>query len=201
MARWIIGIDEAGRGPLAGPVAVGAVVVPKKFDFGYLDGIRDSKQLTPAAREAWYRRLRALKRAGALDFAVSFSSETIIDSRGIVPAISSALSRALARLHVAPHACEVLLDGNLRAPSEYQMQKTIIHGDESEPLIALASIAAKVERDRRMVRLAREYPLYDFEVHKGYGTVSHRQKIEAHGFCELHRVTFCRRLLLRENAV
>lgn len=199
--RYLIGIDEAGRGPLAGPVAVGAVIVPRNFNWAIVKGVRDSKQLTPHVREEWYERLRALRREAALNFAVSFSSAATIDRRGIVPAIQSALNRSLYKLtENRPLYTEVgslyqiLLDGGLRAPEEFTFQKTIIRGDESEPLIALASIMAKVTRDRLMRRLASKYPVYDFHVHKGYGTPAHRRSIVENGRCKLHRSTFCTKL-------
>jgi ribonuclease HII len=194
MVRYVIGIDEAGRGPLAGPVAVGAVVVPEDFDFSVVKGVRDSKKLTPRAREQWYRKLRGLRRDGSLDFAVSFSSAEIIDRRGVTPAIQSALARCLKKLNAAPRHSMVLLDGSLYAPEEFTMQKTIIGGDDTKPLIAMAAIVAKVRRDRLMKRAAKRYPMYDFEVHKGYGTSAHLKAIRKIGFCELHRTTFCTRL-------
>ncbi len=197
MAKFLIGIDEAGRGPLAGPVSVGAVIVPHDFDWRIVDDVRDSKQLTPRVREEWYQKLRMLKNSGSLDFAVSFSSAALIDRRGIVFAVHSALMRCLVKLDATPKECEILLDGSLHAPAHFTTQRTIIRGDESEPIISLASIAAKVMRDRLMKRLAPKYPAYDFHVHKGYGTPSHWQKIRTAGLCELHRTTFCSRLFGR----
>ena len=207
--KYLIGIDEAGRGPLAGPVSVGAVLVERDFDFGRVAGIKDSKQLTPQLRDEWYARIETLRDEGVLRFAVAFSSAEMIDRRGIVPAIQSALNRAL-RVCIAAEAtvakarpwqrseeCEVRLDGNLRAPTAFKMQRTIIRGDQSEPIISLAAIAAKVERDRLMTRMAKRYPLYHFEQHKGYGTREHRRLIRDHGFSELHRTTFCTNLLNR----
>lgn len=191
MQPYLIGIDEAGRGPLAGPVSVGAVVLMPHFDRGVLDGIRDSKKLTEEARERWYAKLQGLRREGVLRFAVAYTSAEKIDRLGIVWAVSSALRRALAELAVNPAEACVLLDGGLRAPKEYLEQKTIIRGDASEPVIALASIAAKVRRDRLMKRLASAYPAYGFEIHKGYGTALHREKIEALGLCDIHRESFC----------
>lgn len=200
VTRFLIGIDEAGRGPLAGPVSVGAVIIPRNFDFAIVKGVRDSKQLTAIGREEWYARLRALRREGALDFAVSFSSATTIDRRGIVFAIRAALGRCLAKLDAAPEECEIRLDGSLHAPEVFIKQTTIIRGDESEPIISLASIAAKVERDRLMRRLAPKYPAYNFDVHKGYGTAAHRKKIVEVGFCDLHRTTFCSRIFLEAKS-
>ncbi|OGG50855.1 hypothetical protein A2763_00770 [Candidatus Kaiserbacteria bacterium RIFCSPHIGHO2_01_FULL_54_36] len=196
--RYLIGIDEAGRGPLAGPVAVGAVMVPQDFSFNILTGIRDSKQLTMLQREEWYERLRALRREGALNFAVAFSSAATIDRHGIVPSIYRALCRALEKLE-ATDVCEIRLDGGLRAPGRFNLQKTIIRGDESEPVISLASIAAKVMRDRLMVRLASRFPAYAFDSHKGYGTTQHRETIAQFGLSEVHRASFCSRILLEPS--
>lgn len=194
-------MDEAGRGPLAGPVAVGAVIVPINFDWRLVRGAKDSKQMTPVAREHMFARMRELERAGALRLAVSFSSANIIDRRGIVPAIHSALARCLIKLDARPHECEIRLDGNLTAPEQFENQRTIIRGDELETIISLASIAAKVQRDRLMVRCAKEHPKYGFDVHMGYGTLVHRTAIRKHGFCKLHRTTFCKNLLSGLNTV
>lgn len=189
--KYLVGIDEAGRGPLAGPVAVGAVLVARNFDFKLVEGVRDSKQLTHAARAAWYERMRQMQEDGLLKFAVAFSSARSIDRRGIVPSIRTALSHALDYIEAEPHECEVRLDGSLRAPARFEVQETIIHGDDLEPIISLASIAAKVRRDALMMRLARRYPAYGFDRHKGYGTQEHIGAIRSHGLSELHRVTFC----------
>lgn len=201
--KYLIGIDEAGRGPLAGPVAVGAVIVPHRFDWGLVTGARDSKQMTPASREALYATMTALRKAGKLNFAVAFCAASVIDGRGIVPAIQSALNRALQKVteNRSLYSCEVRLDGSLKAPSEFVHQTTIIRGDISEPVISLASIAAKVERDRLMERMAKRYPQYRFEVHKGYGTRDHRARIARYGFCRLHRMSFCTALPNGSNAV
>jgi ribonuclease HII len=193
--NFLIGIDEAGRGPLAGPVAVGAVVVPTGFDWSQVAGAKDSKQMTPKSRDALYKKMCVLRKEGKLDFAVAFSSAAVIDRRGIVPAVQSALDRALSKIPKAsPLGCRVLLDGGLHAPKEFTDQKTIIRGDQSEPAISLASIAAKVMRDRLMVRMARKFPAYGFEIHKGYGTLAHRGAIRKEGLCEFHRTTFCTKL-------
>lgn len=194
--KFLVGIDEAGRGPLAGPVSVGAVIVPRTFDWTLVAGAKDSKQMTPKSREILYSTMSTLREAGKLNFAVAFSSSSMIDTYGIVPAIQSALNRALAKLTKniknGP-LCEVRLDGNLRAPANFSNQRTIIRGDETEPIISLASIAAKVERDRLMVRFAKRYPAYLFKQHKGYGTLAHREAIRAHGLSEIHRQTYCRK--------
>jgi ribonuclease HII len=190
----VIGIDEAGRGPLAGPVAVGAVIVPSDFDWAQLAGVRDSKQLRPQVREQIYEKLLSLERRGALKYAVRFSSCTYIDQFGIVSAIRRALHAAIYALEADISETVVLLDGGLRAPREFYNQRTIIRGDESEPVISLASIAAKVLRDKRMEELAELYPAYGFEAHKGYGTTEHRRAIAKLGLSDLHRVSFCSRL-------
>jgi ribonuclease HII len=197
--KFLIGIDEAGRGPLAGPVAVGAAMVADDFDWALVVGATDSKKMTPKSRDRLYETMCTLRTEGKLYFAVAFSSSTYIDTYGIVPAIRSALDRTISELVKARPLQEdhvlVLLDGSLKAPERFKNQKTIIRGDLSEPVISLASIAAKVERDRLMMRLAAEYPVYGFEVHKGYGTLVHRTAIKNHGLSKLHRVTFCTRLI------
>ncbi len=186
----IIGVDEVGRGPIAGEVAVGAVAIPFSFDWERWREVRDSKQLTPLARERWFARMRDAEAEGLLRFAVSSTGPSYIDARGIVAAIRRATADALEHLSVNPRECRVLLDGGLTAPEIFLFQKTIIRGDQSEPLIALASIAAKVTRDRRMTLLAKKYPAYGFERHKGYGTKAHFARIKEFGLCDLHRRSF-----------
>ena len=189
--RYVIGIDEAGRGPLAGPVAVGAVLIPATFNWGDVTGVKDSKKLSAQKREAVFARMEELQAAEILRFAVAFTSAQIIDAEGIVPAVRSALMRAIEELKALPHECQVLLDGGLRAPVKFLNQQTIIKGDEKEPAISLASIAAKVQRDRLMEEMALSYPQYQFEVHKGYGTAAHQKAIKEFGLSEIHRRTFC----------
>lgn len=187
----MLGADEAGRGPLAGPVAVGAVLVPEGFDVAReFPGVRDSKQLTEKARDGLFAKLEERAARGDLRFRVEFEDAATIDSEGIAFAVRRALHRAVNVL--APDAAlvtKVQLDGSLRAPPEYA-QETIIDGDELVPLISLASVAAKVTRDRLMVTLAAAYPLYGFERHKGYGTAAHYEQLRAHGLCAIHRRTF-----------
>ncbi len=199
--KYLIGIDEAGRGPLAGPVSVGAVMVLKGKETSLLKLMRDSKQLSETAREELFTDLTRLREQGVLNFSHSFSSATVIDRRGIVPAIRGALSRCLLKLEADSRKCEILLDGSLYAPEEFIAQKTIVRGDASEPIISAASIVAKVMRDRYMVRIASEYPAYGFEVHKGYGTLKHREAIRRLGLSGLHRASFCRSLHPARNTV
>jgi ribonuclease HII len=190
----IIGIDEAGRGPLAGPVAVGAVSLPPDFESAQVADAKDSKMMTPRSRERVYKDMCTLRANGLLDFAVACSPAAMIDREGIVPAIHSALIRALESLHLDPLACEIRLDGGLRAPEVYKNQTTIIRGDQTELAISLASIAAKVERDTIMREIALQFPAYGFEIHKGYGTAEHRRRISEIGLSPVHRATFCTRI-------
>ncbi len=190
--KYLIGIDEVGRGPLAGPVAVAAVLCFPRFDFKNLAHIKDSKQLNPQKREEWFMRARTFKSAGLIDFAVSFCGEKIIDKRGIMRAIKISLSRALKKICKNKNRGQayIYLDGGLVAPAEYPFQKTIIRGDEKISIIALASIVAKVTRDKKMKRYGERFPLYGFEQHKGYGTAAHYKAIEKYGVCALHRRSF-----------
>lgn len=192
--KYIVGIDEVGRGPLAGPVAVGAIVFRSQIPREFL-AARDSKQLSPAARDEWFTKIRAAQRASVLDFKISFVNASIIDRKGIAPAVRLALARALGRLNLDPSRTLVLLDGSLRAPDHFLFQETIIGGDRTEPIISLASIAAKVLRDRRMTRLARDFPQYGFDIHKGYGTAAHIKALKKHGPSKLHRRSFITRLI------
>ncbi len=198
--RFIIGIDEAGRGPLAGPVAVGAFAVRSENAAKMLKmfkGARDSKKMTPAAREAVFLEIKKAQKLGHIQFAVSYSSAKMIDENGIVPSIRSALDRSLKKIEKTSGfqrsdiwKTRVLLDGSLKAPHRYANQKTIIRGDDSEPVISLASICAKVLRDRVMVRLAQKHPNYGFEINKGYGTKAHYKAINKLGFSPEHRRSF-----------
>lgn len=189
-ARYIIGIDEVGRGPLAGPVAVGAIAITptllKKFRT-----IKESKQLSEAKREEWSAKIYA-SACDELRIAVAMVSAKEIDRIGIAPAIKKALASALKKLHVLPSDARVLLDGGLYAPTEYSNQETIIRGDASETAIAMASVVAKVKRDTLMVSLSKKYLEYNFAQHKGYGTKAHMEALRAHGLSEIHRKSFCK---------
>ena len=199
--KYIVGIDEVGRGPLAGPVAVGAVRISPNFDWKEIEGVRDSKKLSEKARETIFERALELQKSKHLRFAICTSSASYIDKYGIVPAIKRALAEALTRLELDPEEGTILLDGSLSAPPEYIHQTTIIRGDDSEPVISLASIVAKVIRDRLMNRLAPKYPAYGFESHKGYGTSSHIRAIALAGLSDIHRTSFCTRLPIGSNSV
>jgi len=190
--KYIIGVDEVGRGPIAGPVTVGAVLLPDDYSWKNFKGLRDSKKLTEANREVWFSRVR---KTDSISYAVSSVSEKIIDSRGIVHAIKVALSRSLKKLDIEPEDCLVLLDGGLYAPDEYKNQSTIIKGDQKEFSISLASIIAKVSRDKKMVDMGKEFPGYGFEKHKGYGTRQHMVAIKELGMLDVHRKSFLKNIV------
>lgn len=188
--RFMLGVDEAGRGPLAGPVAVGVVAVAEGFDvLQEFPGVADSKKLSEKKREGIFEMLMARVRRGEARCAVEFESEKTIDREGIAVAVRRALTRGVNALAPDSALVRVQLDGALRAPPEYS-QETIINGDELIPLISLASIAAKVTRDRLMATLAKEYPQYGFEKHKGYGTRMHYEALAEHGPCVIHRRSY-----------
>lgn len=194
-SKFVVGIDEVGRGPIAGPVAVCAFLW-KDREIHPPVGIKDSKKLSPQKREAWFRQIKIWKKEDRVNYAVSYVSAASIDRIGITQAIHRALTQSLKKLAVEPDNVEVLLDGGLKAPMTYHFQKTIIRGDEGEPVIALASIAAKVLRDRLMDRYALDYPEYSFEENKGYGTHPHYKAIKKHGMSPLHRRSFLKELSL-----
>jgi ribonuclease HII len=191
--HYIIGIDEAGRGPLAGPVAVGMVMLPSSFEpishglSAGLGELRDSKKLTEVKREKWFKELQYLQKKGGLRYGVALISNKVIDTRGITSAIKAGIEQLLK--DIDPDGITIFLDGGLKAPEHFE-QETIIKGDEKVSVISLASIAAKVTRDRKMCQLGKKFPLYDFAQHKGYGTRLHQEKIRQHGLCPIHRVTF-----------
>ncbi len=188
--KWLVGIDEAGRGPLAGPVAIGLVAVSAEFDIlTAFPGINDSKKLSEKKREELFAILQELSRAGEVRSLVMLGSSQKIDSRGIAPTIREAIENGIRRL-VPDSACHhVYLDGSLSAPAEYS-QETVIGGDGLIPSIMLASVLAKVTRDRYMKKVAETYPAYGFETHKGYGTKGHIEAIRKYGMCAIHRTSF-----------
>ncbi len=209
--KWLIGVDEAGRGPLAGPVAVGVVVVSKDFNWSCIEGVGDSKKVSPKNREMVFKRALQLQKEGKLDFKVVLVSAKTIDAIGIVPSIIQAIDRALlaiekAYLVTSPRTVLgevgiVKLDGGLKAPERYIQQETIIKGDSKEKVIGLASILAKVTRDRYMVQKSTEsiFAPYGFDIHKGYGTKVHRELIQKNGLSIEHRKSFCKRFIPSEG--
>jgi ribonuclease HII len=193
--KYLVGIDEVGRGPIAGPVSIGIAVlpIPNNLPRNFFKGIKDSKKLTPESREEWFKKANEAKKNNLLDFCVESIGNKIIDSKGISFAIKNAIKKAIEKLNLKPDECKILLDGSLKAPEEFKDQKTIIKGDEKEPIISLASIVAKVTRDKRMVSYSKKYSDYGFEVHKGYGTRKHYERINKNGLCEIHRRSFLTR--------
>lgn len=243
LPKYIVGIDEVGRGPIAGPVAVCAFVMREDFvfsgpEYDKLPKLKDSKKLSPKQRESWFEFLKKQKDLGQCDYAVSFVSSENIDKFGIVKCIQKALNESLFKIasqdylnfsRFTPEGmnskllCDssgleqdhlyerkridnkgnytdknldnlaslfIYLDGGLKAPVEYINQETIIRGDELHPVISMASIMAKVSRDRIMTKFALEYPGYGFENHVGYGTKAHYEAIKKHGQISIHRKTF-----------
>lgn len=189
--QWLVGVDEAGRGPLAGPVCVGVVAVPRGFNIKRaFPGVGDSKQISESLREEIYKEVERLGRQGTLRYIVGFSSAGYIDARGITKAVRRGVWSGV-RSVAEPRNSFIKLDGLLQAPPEYK-QQTIIKGDALEPVISLASIVAKVRRDKLMRAYAKKYPAYAFDIHKGYGTAKHRQAIGELGLCDIHRRSFCK---------
>ncbi len=186
---FIVGIDEVGRGPLAGPITLAYVACSIRNYKKNFKKIRDSKKLSLRKREEWFQHL---KDHPNLEFGVASVGPATIDKKGISKAVKIAIKRLVSKLKFKPKM--ILLDGSLYAPPEFT-QKTIIKGDEKNPIIAAASIMAKVTRDRKMVRLAKVYPKYGFEIHKGYGTKLHMKLVRRHGLSKIHRRSFCTKLI------
>jgi len=180
--RTICGVDEAGRGPLAGPVCAAAVILPSGL---VIDGLDDSKKLTEAKREALFPVICEQ----ALAYGIGFADEKEIDEINILQATFTAMRRAIAQLSLKPELA--LVDGNRAADFGLPVQ-TVVKGDSLSANIAAASVLAKVTRDRYMKELAVKYPEYGFEVHKGYGTKRHYEALREHGPCPAHRRTFLR---------
>jgi len=189
--KYIVGVDEAGRGPLAGPVTVGLVKIPADFDWELVPGVRDSKKISEKKREVIYARVLELHVQKKLSYVVKSVSATSIDSKGIAPAIRRSITAGIEDLECDPVSTFIKLDGSLHAPVVFE-QETIIKGDDKELVIGLASIMAKVTRDRYMVQQDAKYPQYGLAQHKGYGTKAHMQAIAEHGFSPIHRRSYCK---------
>lgn len=184
--RYIAGLDEAGRGALAGPVCVGAVVLPPQNPrfIRTLSGVRDSKQLTPRKRG----QLAPQIKQSAFAWGIGFASSVEIDELGIVPATRLAASRALEAMPILPDF--LLTDFRLELPELDLPQAALVRGDQLSLSIASASILAKTARDELMTHLDVRYPQYGFARHKGYGSLAHRAAISQFGFSPVHRKTF-----------
>ena len=179
--QFIAGVDEVGRGPLAGPVVAAAVILPEDFD---LLGVDDSKKLSPKKREEL---CEAIKEK-ALAWSVGWTGPDVIDEINILEATKRAMTEAVNGLSIRPD--HVLIDGNFTVRALDLPQTAIVKGDSASTSIAAASILAKVTRDRYMEEMAQVYPGYAFESNKGYGTKAHYDGLKAQGPCPIHRKTF-----------
>lgn len=179
----ICGVDEAGRGPLAGPVCAAAVILPKHLE---IPGLTDSKKMTDKKR----RELFPLIQEQAVSYGIGLASQEEIDEINILQATFLAMERALSQLNVRPDM--VLIDGNRERDFGVPVQ-TVIKGDSLSANIAAASILAKVTRDNLMMELAQQYPQYGFEIHKGYGTKAHYEALRQYGASPIHRRSFLKK--------
>ncbi len=179
----VCGIDEAGRGPLAGPVCAAAVILPRDLE---IEGLNDSKKLSDKRRRALFDEIIAQ----AVTYGIAFATEQEIDEINILQATFLAMRRALAQLSVQPSIA--LIDGNRETDFGLPV-RTIVKGDSLSANIAAASILAKVTRDDFMLEQAKLYPEYGFDVHKGYGTKAHYEALRKYGPCPIHRRTFLKK--------
>ena len=179
----ICGVDEAGRGPLAGPVCAAAVILPANLE---LPGLTDSKKLTDKRR----RELFPMIKEKAIAYGIGFATEQEIDEINILQATYLAMERAVEALQAKPEY--LLIDGN-RAKDFGIPTRTVVKGDSLSASIAAASVLAKVSRDDIMLEMAEKYPEYGFEVHKGYGTKAHYEALRAHGHSPIHRMSFLKK--------
>ncbi len=184
--RAICGIDEAGRGPLAGPVCAAAVILRPDT---VIEGLNDSKKLTEKKRE----QLFPIIQEKAVTFGIGFASEQEIDEINILNATFLAMKRAVEQLSVPPDL--LLVDGNQKPKIGAAPEITVIKGDAKSVSIAAASVLAKVSRDHYMLEMAEKYPQYDFQKHKGYGTKLHYEKIAEYGISPIHRRSFLKKIL------
>lgn len=202
--KIVVGIDEVGRGPLAGPVTVCVVACSQgiytklKRNKNLPPLGKDSKKLSPNERQKYAELLKTLMSRTVLDtfsYKIINISNKIIDAKGISFAIKFAISSGIKKLKLSPKTTHIFLDGGLKAPKEFQNQKTIIKGDEKEKIIAWASILAKVSRDYLMIKLSKKYSKYDWKNNKGYGTKKHIENVKKFGISLLHRKTFCKKVI------
>ena len=184
----VCGIDEAGRGPLAGPVYAATVILPKGH---IVEGVNDSKKISEKKRDMLYDKIIE----ECVDYSIGVATEKEIDEINILQATFLAMRRAVEGLSVKPDIA--LIDGN-KTPNLDIEQRAIIKGDSKSANISAASIIAKVSRDRYMLEMAEKYPEYQFEKHKGYGTKLHYEMIEKYGVSPIHRITFLKKFLGNE---
>ncbi len=187
--NYVCGVDEAGRGPLAGPVYAAAVILKDDAD---LEGVNDSKKLSEKKREALFDKI--IEQSVA--YKIIAVDEKIIDDINILNATMLAMKKAIEELEISADAA--LIDGN-KAPELDIYSQTIIGGDAKIKSIAAASILAKVSRDRYMQEMAEKYPQYQFEKHKGYGTKLHYQMLDEHGVSDIHRMSFLKKYFEAKN--
>lgn len=186
----VCGVDEAGRGPLAGPVCAAAVILKPDT---VIEGLNDSKKLTEKKREALFDVIIE----NAVDCSIALVDNERIDEINILEATFEAMEQAVHTLKITPDCA--IIDGN-REPKHLNIPcKTVVKGDSISMSVAAASILAKVTRDRLMLEMAKVYPQYQFEKHKGYGTALHTQLIKEHGPCAIHRKTFLKKILRNEK--
>ena len=181
--KLICGVDEAGRGPLAGPVCAAAVILPPDID---IPGLNDSKKLSDKKR----RELFPIIQEKAVAYGIAIADHTEIDEINILQATFLAMRRALEQLSIQPELA--LIDGNRETDFGIPV-RTVVHGDSLSASIAAASILAKVTRDDMMLQMAQLYPQYGFEIHKGYGTKAHYAALTEHGPCPVHRMSFLKK--------
>lgn len=182
--QLVCGVDEAGRGPLAGPVCAAAVILPPNLE---IPGLNDSKKLSDKRR----RELFPLIQEQALSYGIAMADHCEVDQINILQATFLAMERALAQLSLKPEIA--LIDGNREKDFGLPVE-TVVRGDSRSASIAAASVLAKVTRDDYMLEMAQKYPQYGFDVHKGYGTKAHYAALEQYGPCPIHRMTFLKKL-------
>ncbi len=186
----LCGVDEAGRGPLAGPVCAAAVILPHGIE---IKGLNDSKKLTEKKREELF----SIIIDSAVSYGIAFASVEEIEEHNILGATYIAMNRAIAQLSETPELA--LIDGNQTKGIEYNC-RSIVGGDAKCASIAAASILAKVTRDRLMMEYAEKYPQYGFASHKGYGTAEHYSALREYGPCEIHRLSFLKKFFAEDSA-
>ncbi len=183
--EFVCGVDEAGRGPLCGPVVAAAVILPKD---AHIEGVNDSKKLTEKKREKLYDDIMQ----NAVSVGVGVSDVDIIEEVNILNATKKAMLQAISNLKVNPEY--VLVDGNQKIDTDIPLE-TVVKGDSKSESIAAASIIAKVTRDRLLIEYDKKYPEYGFAKHKGYGTKAHIEAIKKYGLTPIHRPSFCKKFV------
>ena len=194
----VVGVDEVGRGPIAGPVCVGVFTAKEKDILKIIKNapceLKDSKKLTKIQREKWSQYLHDCKKNNLCDFSINMQSNLVIDRQGIQYAIRKCIATGFTKLKIDARS-RVLCDAGLRPPEMYQNYVSIVKGDEREAVIAMASILAKVKRDSFMARMGEKYPDYGFQSHMGYGTAVHYIALKNKGILPIHRKSYLKSML------